>query len=257
LRKQAKVDTVLVLIMKYKKVSSIVFTIAVIFGIGFVVFTNRETTPEALAPDTDTTNPAEAPVKPQAKTITPTAKYKIEFNALWSATTHPDNYVDNAHFSPFIAYGHKNSTPAKIFTTGGIATAGVEEMAETGAPDILNEEIDQIISAGQAYAKTQGTVFDSPGSNVAKLEVNKDNNYFTFVSMMAPSPDWFVTASTNLIEDEDWIERVELDLLTYDAGTDSGETLTAPDSDTDPKEPIAVFSTYLQKLGKLTLTRIK
>lgn len=196
---------------------------------------------------------ASTPKQDQAKQ---TAKYKIEFVADWSQTTHPNNYPSGAHFSPFIAYSHNDSVEAKIFTIGETPTPGVEEMAETGATEILVKETQSIIDAGNALAQTKGKRIDSPGKDSGELELAQDYNYLTFVSMLAPSPDWFVTESINLFKDNQWIEKIEIDLITYDAGGDDGENFTSADQDSSPKETIKVFDENIQNLGKIVLTKI-
>ena len=75
--------------------------------------------------------------------------------------------------------------------------------------------------------------------------------------MIAPSPDWFVSQTTNLLQAGEWIDEIELPLITYDAGSDSGEMFTSRDIDTQPKEPITVYDDNLQFLGKLVLTRLE
>jgi hypothetical protein len=184
------------------------------------------------------------------------ASYKVDFIARWSSKTHPNSYPVGAHFSPFVVYSHGNLPDAKIFSLGGIATLGVEDMAETGATVKLNNEIDKIIVNNLAYKKTQGQVFNSPGTSISQLELSKNYSYITFVSMLAPSPDWFVSVSDNLIKDGNWVDRLELELTTYDAGSDSGERLTSENKDIIPKETIKIFGNNLQGLGKIILTRI-
>jgi len=189
--------------------------------------------------------------------IAENAIYKIDFIANWSKQTHPNNYPIGAHFSPFVAYAHNNLANSKIFQKGKRPSHGIEEMAETGNTKILNQEIDKLINSKLAYKKTQSRVFDSPGSESSQLEINKDYSYMTFVSMLAPSPDWFVSETTNLIKEGQWIDQIELNLITYDAGGDNGETLTAQDANTNPKGLIVVFLDNLQGLGKIVLTKIK
>ena len=60
-----------------------------------------------------------------------------------------------------------------------------------------------------------------------------------------PSPDWFLGVSgLNLRENGRWLDDVVVDLLTYDAGTDSGPTFRSPNDDTQPKEPIARLTEF-------------
>lgn len=244
------------------KIITIIVIILVIVGAAYVLFfyqkADQEKSPQdAVSEGKLGENTSKEGVFKEEETIDEFARYKIEFIAFWSNETHPGNYVKSAHFSPFVAYSHNNSEGAKIFTKGQIATAGIEDMAETGATTKLNQEIDMLIESNVAFKKTQGSVFDSPGSDSAELEVSRDYKYITFVSMVAPSPDWFVSATAGLLEDGKWLDKAEFELTTYDAGSDSGQTLTAADDDTRPKELVAIFNDNLQGLGKITLTRVK
>ncbi|MBT5503797.1 hypothetical protein HN858_02710 [Candidatus Falkowbacteria bacterium] len=196
-----------------------------------------------------------SPITPKM-TLSKNAKYKVEFVAEWSAATHPNDYPAGAHFSPFVAYSHNSSTGANIFTKGETPTPGVEEMSESGKTAILIKEIQNIIDSNFALNQTKGKRIDSPGIDSNELNFSQDFSYITFVSMLAPSPDWFVAASTNLIENEKWKDKIELKLITYDSGGDDGQELTSKDKDSDPKQNITIFNDNLQKLGKIILTKI-
>lgn len=227
----------------------IIAIIVILIGVGYWLFVSPKTPPVEQDKEEMSNGKVEE--------IDLEATYKVDFIAQWSQQTHPDYYPKGAHFSPFVVYSHNNSAGARIFEEGQEASPGMEEMAETGKTLKLNQEIDQIIFSKDALEKTQGTVFNSPGSNSSDLKLDKNHGYVTFVSMLAPSPDWFVAQTTNLIQNGEWLETIELNLVTYDAGSDSGETLTAKDIDTDPKEPITIFSENLQGLGKIILTKIE
>ena len=208
-------------------------------------------TPEPSPEATPEPQPEPAPTVPDSVT------YQIRFVADWSDKTHPNDYPDRAHFSPFVAYSQNDSADSLIFITEQKPNPGIEQMAETGSTTTLNQEIDELISSGLAFKRTMGKLFNSPGTDSAELEFTDDYSYVTFVSMIAPSPDWFVSRTTNLMKGEDWVGEIELELITYDAGSDSGEMLTSQDIDTQPKEPVTVFSDNLQRLGKLVLTQIR
>jgi len=211
-----------------------------------------EETEPAAQPETDES--AEEPAEQSAEEAAQSATYTVAFNATWSAETHPDQYPSNAHFSPLIAYGYSGAPDARMFTVGASSSLGMEQMAETGATGILEEEIQSIIASGGAYAYVKGSVFDSPGSDQVELSFTQEHSHLIFVSMIAPSPDWFVTAETALFENGQWVNEKVLEVVSYDAGTDSGAELTSADSDTNPKEAITLFPDYLKKLGNLTLT---
>ena len=183
------------------------------------------------------------------------ANYNIEFDATWSSSSHPDNYVSSAHFSPFVVYSYDGTTQGRIFTIGSTSTPGMEDMAETGATGILEEEINQIIEAKNALSYFKAQTINSPGQIEVTLEFSQEFNHFIFVSMIAPSPDWFVTAEANLFIEGQWVDQLILDVISFDAGTDSGDSLTAANSDTNPKQPITLFDEDLQKLGLIIVTR--
>jgi len=105
-----------------------------------------------------------------------------------------------------------------------------------------------------SYARAER--IDSPGQTEATLEFTQEFSQFIFVSMIAPSPDWFVTGEANLFIEGQWVDQVVLDVISFDAGTDSGNSFTAVDSDTNPNQPVSRFDDSLQKLGTITITKI-
>lgn len=197
------------------------------------------------------TDDAETPAVEAASS----ANYNIKFDATWSSSSHSDNYVSSAHFSPFVVYSYNGTTQGRIFAIGSVATPGMEEMAETGATGILEEEINQIIEEDNALSYAKAERIDSPGQTEVTLEFTQEFGQFIFVSMIAPSPDWFVTEEANLFVDGQWVDQIVLDVISFDAGTDSGASLTAANSDTDPKQPISRFDDSLQELGTITITK--
>jgi hypothetical protein len=64
----------------------------------------------------------------------------------------------------------------------------------------------------------------------------------TLVTMVAPSPDWFVgVTSLELFRNGQWVDEVRVDLSAHDAGTDSGPTYRSPDQATIPRQPISLL----------------
>ena len=76
------------------------------------------------------------------------ATYEVRFDATWSATTHPGAYPGGAHFSPLVGGTHDGS--GHFWMAGGLATPGIEAMAETGATGQLSSEINAAIAVGSA-----------------------------------------------------------------------------------------------------------
>lgn len=168
------------------------------------------------------------------------ATYMVTFTAFWSSQTHPTDFPSNAHFSPLIGMTH-NST-VQLFEVGTLASAGIKNMAETGSKSPLDDEINSLINAGDAYDLfSDDGSFSSPGtSHEVQFKATKAYPYFSVVSMIAPSPDWFVgVKNINLIENGSWVdERIDT-VGVYDAGTDSGASFASPNQATNPFQNIS------------------
>ncbi|MBN1294116.1 MAG: spondin domain-containing protein [Candidatus Latescibacteria bacterium] len=167
-----------------------------------------------------------------------TANFLVTFTSTWSAATHPDNFPPNPHFSPLIGVVHNKN--ASLWKEGLLASNGIKQVAETGATDIISSEIDAIIVQGSAYGKiSKSGLSSSPGTLTEVFTAHRDFPLVSLVSMLAPSPDWFVGVSGfSLVENNDWIIEKKVDLYVYDAGTDSGTTYTADNKATNPPEKI-------------------
>ena len=64
-----------------------------------------------------------------------------------------------------------------------------------------------------------------PGSATIELEIDREQPLVTLVSMIAPSPNWFVGVhGQSLIEGGNWTTEKVIVLFPYDAGTDDGAT---------------------------------
>ena len=61
------------------------------------------------------------------------------------------------------------------------------------------------------------------------FEVNPEYPLVTLITMIAPSPDWFVgVAGLSLLDGSGrWRKRVDVDLYPYDAGTEDGGRVCA------------------------------
>ncbi len=185
------------------------------------------------------TAPTPAPTPQPAPTpAAATANYRVTFDATWSAATHPVDIPRNPHFSALI--GGTHSDRVVFWEPGETATPGIEAMAELGATSPLDAEIRAAIAAGTAERLIEGEgIPRSPGRVSVDFEIGRDHPLVTLVSMVAPSPDWFVGVhGMSLVENGDWVEEKTVRLAPYDAGTDSGATFRSADSDTVPRQPI-------------------
>jgi hypothetical protein len=201
-------------------------------------------TATATAIQAPTAGATAAAAQPTA-TIAPTevpeeaARYLLTFEATWSAETHPTEFPPNPHFSGLIGATHGGSVG--LWEEGEAATPGIKNMAETGGKSPLDREIETLIAEGGACATISGGgIGVSPGAVAVEFTATLECPLVTVVSMIAPSPDWFVGVSgLSLLGDEGWVEERVVELVPYDAGTDSGLSYRSPN---DPKEePEGIF----------------
>lgn len=168
------------------------------------------------------------------------AQYQLAFKTTWSAATHPTDFPISPHFSGLIGASHKSET--HLWQAGELSSPGIKNMAETGSKSPLGEEIDALIASGEACLKISdvGINYPSPETVTLTLTVTRDCPIVSIVSMIAPSPDWFVGVdSVRLYEDGAWVNQKVIELYPFDAGTDSGPTYASPNAVTSPPETIS------------------
>ncbi|MCY4232816.1 MAG: spondin domain-containing protein [Bacteroidetes bacterium] len=168
-----------------------------------------------------------------------TATYKLTFTSTWTSSTHPTNYPPGPHFSPLIGATHNSSVT--FWQTGAQATDGIEVMAETGGTNRFRTEINTARSASNADVTISGSGLGAPPTSTSlNFNIKPSFPLVTVVSMLAPSPDWFVGVSglSLLNSDNTWKSSEEVMLFVYDAGTDSGPSYTSSNADVTPHENI-------------------
>jgi hypothetical protein len=148
-------------------------------------------------------------------------------------------FPDNPHFSGLIGATHQQDV--RFWQDGSLASNGIESMAERGAKTPLDQEINQAVNDGRAQNLLSGEGINrSPGSVSLGFTASVEHPFVTLVSMLAPSPDWFVGVSAlSLLQEGDWANEVVVELQPYDAGTDSGTSYASRDRDTMPPVPIS------------------
>ena len=186
---------------------------------------------------------------------TNSAQYVMTFNATWSAATNPrDDFPSDPHFSGLI--GATVNPGVSFWGNGDLASTGIKNMAERGSKDPLRAEIQNLINAGLACELISGGGTDSPGSVSVTFTVTPECPEVSIVSMVAPSPDWFVGVSNvRLADGKNWVASRVIELYPYDAGTDSGTTFEAPNQPTTPPVLIKKIDGF-GKVGTFTFTRL-
>lgn len=197
----------------------------------------------------------------ESKTKDNVASYQVVVTLDWNENIHPSDlgpFPGGAHFSPLIGSFHLDES--SFFVDKGLASPGMEAMAETGATSQLANEIQAQIEMGSA---TKLIIADRGSGSTGKItlnpgETNGDFAFFSMVSMIAPSPDWFIAVQNIALKDADgsWLETIEVPFTTWDAGTDDGVVFTAANQDSQPQGSIVRISGNQNKpLGFVRLIR--
>ena len=170
------------------------------------------------------------------------ASFTVAFNATWSAATHPVSFPPGPHFSGLIGATHDSRYV--MWAVGELASTGIKDMAELGSKTALTGEVEQAIQAGTAGGVVSGGgIVRSPGFTSALVETNTRYPLLSLTSMIAPSPDWFVgVAGLNLRPDGEWLDSATVELLAYDAGTDSGPAYTSANAATAPPAAVSLLT---------------
>ncbi len=184
--------------------------------------------------------------------------YRLDFSGTWSAATHPGAFPGGAHFTELV--GGVHNAAVNFWEMGEVASSGIESVAEVGGTFTFLNEVQAAINAGTAASKIFGPeIFGLPSSDSTMFSVEVSHPLVTLASMIAPSPDWFVGVSgLSLRENDQWLGRVKIDLLAYDAGTEEGMSFSLSNPATSPQEPITKVTTGplagLPPLGTITFT---
>lgn len=189
-----------------------------------------------------------------------TATYDITFDSVWNEDDHGINTMlpSNAHWSNLVGATHNNQT--KIWEVGGLASLGVERVAEIGSNDALENEINNNANANQWLQQGFAPFAAISSATLMTVEVNEDYPLLSLITMIAPSPDWFsgIDSFSLLDENGDWkTGTITIDLHAYDAGTEDGTAYSINNSASNPIEtiePLAnMYSFNANKIGTLTI----
>ena len=174
------------------------------------------------------------------------AVYDITFTGAWTTTVTTGGLPGGAHFSPLIGGVHNDQV--KFLESGGTASAGVESMAEIGGTSTLRREINDAGANRLSVIHRSGNVGPTATVTTSDVTLTTDHPRVTLVTMIAPSPDWFVGVSglSMLDSSGDWKESVSVNLYPWDAGTEEGTEFSLSNLETTPQGVI----TSLRNTGK-------
>lgn len=190
-------------------------------------------------------------------------EYEVVFESVWSADTHPASFPTKPHYSP--VFGAMHSSSASVWSAGELATEGVRAVAQFGDGTLIGEEIDALVAQGAACERVFAEgLRKSPAETRFTVRTTAACPLATLITMVGPSPDWFVGVSgLSLLDDSgQWRDQLTVELHPYDAGTDDGAEHDAKDKATDPRAVISAIdggplAGGTSALGTLTFTRLQ
>ena len=166
------------------------------------------------------------------------ATYTVTFTARWTAADHGP-VPSTAHFTTLV--GAATNADANLWVSGELASEGLENVAELGLTSDFLDEIAASAAAMNSSPAVTSVGTSNTGTSTFELNVSRSLPLFTFASMVAPSPDWFVGLSEFSLLDArgGWIDDTgHMNLPVYDAGTETGQQFSLSGTATVPAQPI-------------------
>ncbi len=178
------------------------------------------------------------------------ATYRVQFQGNWTTASTPGGVVGGAHFTTLIGAVHGSGVT--FWQSGGTASPGVEAVAELGAISTFRSEVQA--SAHTRSVIQRGVSGGGTGSATFTITATRTHPLVTLLSMIGPSPDWFVGVSgVSLLDSSDeWRDKYVVDLFPYDAGTENGTEFTLSNTATNPQGVI----TSIAGTGKFSNVRM-
>ena len=165
------------------------------------------------------------------------ARYRLTFDGTWTRTATPGGLPGSAHFSPLIGAVHNDQV--SFWRSGRRASRELERVAELGIQDQLAALMES--SRPHVHAVLERSLSrGGTASATIEFEATRDHPLVTLVTMIAPSPDWFVGISELSLLDgqKQWLVSREVDLFPYDAGTEEGSGFSLNNPATVPQSTI-------------------
>lgn len=164
-----------------------------------------------------------------------TVHYHIKFMSMWGNDPRI-NYPPNPHTGNMFLVSHDDKF--KLFELDKYANKGVSQTAMFGTLDDLyvvaennKKHIGNVVTSG---------VLQTPGSTDLLIGVTPSMSEISFVTMIAPSSDWFTGFSIDLAKDGEWIDQTIIPLYVFIAGTDSNQGFVTEHKLRSSPEPIKI-----------------
>ncbi len=186
-----------------------------------------------------------------------TATYDITFTSTWNAGEH-SSIPSGAHWSRLVGTTHKIENT--FLELGQNATTGIKNVAELGSNGAFMNEVNNSANTNTWYNEPL-VPYGAVGSvTLTDVEFTLEHHLITLVSMVAPSPDWFMAVNSLDLRNSTntaWKDSFTMDVFVYDAGTDDGVNYNSANSPNTPM-PITMITGFPfngNKIGTLTVTQ--
>jgi hypothetical protein len=193
------------------------------------------------------------------------ATYTITFTGTWNSTDHTQGSImfpTNDHWSDLVGATHNANIT--FWEADQKASTAIENVAEIGSNSVFNTDVNNAITAGTANQWLQEQ-FETPNNATSSatlmtITTSEDFPLLTLVSMIAPSPDWFIGINSFSLLDgsNNWKDTISIDMFPYDAGTEEGSNYDTSNPDTTPKENISSLVNMApfndKKVGTMAIT---
>ena len=167
-------------------------------------------------------------------------QYNIVFNTQWGSDFVPIGHPPQPHTGNMFLVTHNNNYD--LFKLNSIASVGIINSSMFGTNDMLMDEIIDDENIDNIYTAPS---INAPGYYQFTIYVNPSYPSISFVTMLAPSPDWFTgISSVNLLSrNHEWKKSIIANLWAYDAGSDYGNGFyNEPDFPVDVLRPISLIT---------------
>ena len=169
--------------------------------------------------------------------------FELTVEITWSAETAPFEFPDAGHMSGL--FGATHNRRYVLFRDGHTASSGLELVAENGRFSMLRVEFAEAKRRRRIGSEIEGPpLAEVPGKVSVTFAATTAHPLLSFVTMIAPSPDWFTgAADIPLVKNGQWIDEATTPLWAWDSGTDSGDTYSAENMDTQPQQSVRLLAT--------------
>ncbi|XP_065196738.1 spondin-2-like [Sycon ciliatum] len=163
-------------------------------------------------------------------TATGTITYTVRLEFLWPAS---DYFLPvNPHWSRSVFATHSGC--AVIFRNQVQPSEGIASLTARGEPTELQNETAAYSDRVRSFVIAP-PVSTAAGNATGEVTADRYHPEMTALSMIAPSPSWFVGVdSVPLCTGDVWVQSAVYDIAPWNAGADGGRNYSSPDDTLSP-----------------------